>query len=428
MSKIKNIIAREIKDSRGNPTVEVELETGPIRGYPGVFVASCPSGASTGKNEALELRDEDGKGVLKAIKNVNEIIAPKLKGKDVLNQKEIDELMIGLDGTENKSKLGANAVLPVSMAVCRAGAGSKKIPLYRHIFELCDVGHRTELKIPFAMFNVLEGGAHADNELSVQEFMAVSQKKTFAENLVLCNKVFNNLKNLIEKNFLPAGRQAAELGMGDEGGFAPKISKTEQALYLLKNAIGAEDIKIALDCAASQFYKDGKYILEGREFSKNELLEFYSDLAARFSIILIEDPFAEEDWDGFESVVDKFSHSPVNGRDMIVVGDDLTTTNIKKIREAHNKNACNGVILKLNQIGTVSETIEAASLAKSFNSPRGEAGWKTIVSHRAGETMDDFIADFSVGIGADFIKSGSPAKPERMVKYKRLLEIEKEIF
>lgn len=446
MSKIKNIKAKEIKDSRGNPTIEVELRTDK-----GVFVASVPSGASTGKNEALELRDEDGKGVKKAIKNINKIIAPKLEGKDPVEQKEIDDLMISLDGTENKSRLGANAILAVSMAVCRAGAGVKKISLYQHVKKLCDLedsslrggnSRRSNLKtdeiasprlraglamttgyeMPLAMFNILEGGKHAHNDLEIQEFMIVPQKKSFAENLILCNKIFQSLKNIIEKNY-------GNVELGDEGGFAPQISKTEQALYLLKSAIKmnspAGGIKIALDAAASQFYKEGKYKIENRELTRTELLEFYEDLMNRFPIILIEDPFAEEDWQGFESIVrllcDHHTHTPVYGCDgVIVVGDDLTTTNIKRIKEAHNKSACNGVILKLNQIGTVSETIKASNLAKSF-------GWKTIVSHRSGETMDNFIADFAVGVGADYIKAGSPAKEERMVKYKRLLEIEREL-
>ncbi len=407
MSKIKSIIAREIKDSRGNPTVEVELET-----EKGNFIASVASGASTGKNEAVVVE------VKEAIKNVNEIIAPKLKGKDVLNQKEIDDLMIELDGTENKSKLGANAILPVSMAVCRAGAGSlrqgsgqaKKVPLYQHIAELAGFRiHNSEFRIPFPMFNILNGGAHVhtQNHLDIQEFIIIPQKKTFAENLVSCNKIFNNLKELIEKNY-------GQTELGDEGGFAMQISKTEQALYLLKNAISDDGAKIALDCAASQFLQNDKYNLEDREFTKTELLEFYEELVNNFPIISIEDPFSEEDWQGFESIVRQL------GNKIIIVGDDLTTTNIKRIKEAHNKSACTGVILKLNQIGTVSETIEASNLAKSF-------GWKTIVSHRSGETMDNFIADLAVGTGADFLKAGSPAKPERMVKYKRLLEIENEL-
>jgi enolase len=404
MVKIKNIFAKEIKDSRGNLTLDVSVETDK-----GIFVAGVPSGASTGKNEALELRDADGKGVSLAINNVNKIIAPKLKGRNSENQKEIDQIMIELDGTENKSKLGANAIVGVSMAVCRAGAGSKKISLYKHIAELSAIKLRNKgYKIPLAMFNILEGGRHAKNNLSIQEFMIVCQKESFNENLILCNKIFLNLKEYVEKI-----SDKKDL-MGDEGGFAPEISKTEQALLLLKNSIGNESAKIALDVAASEFFENGKYKIDGNELLRSQMLEFYTYLVARFPIISIEDPFAEDDWNGFEEM-EKLMQDKI-----LVVGDDLTTTNIKKIKEAHNKKACNGVILKLNQIGTVWETIEAGNLAKSFN-------WKTIVSHRSGETMDDFIADLAVGLSADFIKSGSPAKEERMVKYKRLLEIEKEL-
>ncbi len=409
MAKIKEIIAKEIKDSRGNPTIEVELETDSQAGK--VFFASVPSGASTGKNEALELRDADGKGVNLAIKNVNEIIAPKLKGKNPENQKEIDQLMIDLDGTENKSKLGANAILGVSLAVCRAGAASKKISLYQHIAELAEFRIKnSEFIIPLPMFNILNGGRHAKNGLDLQEFMIIPHKKTFMENLILCDKVFKNLKENIEKSF---GKEHLELG--DEGGFAPPVSTAQQAFYLLKNAIGDDtDVKFALDCASSEFYKNGKYNLEGRELTRTELLEFYDNLINTFQIISIEDPFSEDDWQGFEEITKKISGK------VFIIGDDLTTTNIKRIKDAHNKSACNGVILKLNQIGTVSETIEASNLVKSF-------GWKTIVSHRSGETMDNFIADFAVGVAADFFKSGSPAKEERMVKYNRLIEIEQEL-
>jgi len=399
MSKIKSIKAKEIKDSRGNPTIEVKLET-----ERGKFFASVPSGASTGKNEALELRDADGKGVNNAIKNINKIIAPKLIDLNPENQSEIDKIIIELDGTENKSKLGANAILAVSIAVCRAGADSKKIPLYQYIAELAENG--SPLTIPLPMFNILEGGAHSDNDLDIQEFMIVPQKKTFTENLILCNKIFANLKGNIENNY-------GETKFGDEGGFAPPISKTEQALYLLKIAIGDNDVQIALDCAASQFFQNGKYKIDGNDLSRTELLDFYKNLVNNFNIISIEDPFSEEDWEGFKEITEALPK-------ITIIGDDLTTTNIKIIKEAHNKLSCNGVILKLNQIGTISETIGACNLAKSF-------GWKTIVSHRSGETMDDFIADFSVGVGADFIKSGSPIKEERMVKYNRLLEIEKDI-
>ncbi len=398
--KIKSIEAHEIKDSRGKPTVEVVLET-----EKGSFVASCPSGASTGKNEALELRDADGRGVQTAIKNVNEIIAPKLKGKDPANQKELDELMIALDGTKNKSKLGANAILPVSMAVARAGAASQKISLYQHTSNISG----NALKMPHPSFNILNGGAHAKNKLELQEFMVVPQKKTFQENLVLGSNIFNALTELLKTQF----GQVPD--MGDEGGYAPEVNTAEQALLMIKGAIGGhEDVKIAMDCAASEFYRDGKYeVQEGKQLSRSEMVEFYKDLAERFPIISIEDPFAEEDWEGFKEI-----HKALPG--VLIIGDDLTTTNIEKIKEAHSKNACNGIIIKLNQIGTVWETIEAANLVKSY-------GWKIIVSHRSGETMDTFIADLAVGLGADFIKSGSPTQPERMVKYNRLLEIEQEI-
>ena len=399
MSKIKEIVAVEIKDSRGKPTVEVRLET-----EKGTFVAACPSGASTGTREALELRDADGRGVQTAIKNVNEIIAPKLIGKDPSNQKELDDLMITLDGTPNKSKLGANAILPVSIAIARAGAVNQKLPLYEHISKVSG----NEIAMPFPSFNILNGGAHAKNELEFQEFMVVPMKKTFQENLVLGSNVFNKLTDLLkERGDLP--------DLGDEGGYAPQITTAEQALLLIKNAIGENaDVKIAMDCAASEFYRDGKYCpAAGQEFSRAQMIEFYQDLAKRFPIISIEDPFAESDWEGFKEVKQALP-------DVTIIGDDLTTTNIEIIREAEGKKACNGIIIKLNQIGTVSETIDAVNLAKSY-------GWKIMVSHRSGETMDNFIADFAVGVGADFIKTGAYTKPERVVKYDRLLEIEQEL-
>ena len=288
MSKIQEIIATEIKDSRGKPTVEVHLTTDK-----GTFVASCPSGASTGVNEALELRDADGRGVQTAIKNVNEIIAPKLIGKDPSNQKELDDLMIALDGTPNKSKLGANAILPVSIAIARAGAVNKKVSLFQHISEVSG----NALHMPLPSFNILNGGAHAKNDLEFQEFMVVPMKKTFQENLVLGSNVFNKLTELLkERGDLP--------DLGDEGGYAPQIATAEQALLLIKNAIGEHgDVKIAMDCAASEFYVDGKYVVEaGKELSRAQMVEFYQDLASRFPIISIEDPFAETDWEGFKEV------------------------------------------------------------------------------------------------------------------------------
>lgn len=400
MSKIKEIIAREIKDSRGKPTVEVELIT-----EKGSFIASCPSGASTGINEALELRDDDKRGVSKAIANVNDIIAPKLIGKDPSNQKELDDLMLALDGTPNKSKLGANAILPVSMAIARVGAANKKMSLYQHISELSG----NKIGMPLPSFNILNGGAHAKNELEIQEFMVVPQKKTFRENLILGSDVFNKLTELLKET------SGGVPEMGDEGGYAPQIGTAEQALFLIKSAIGNhEDVKIALDCAASEFYRDGKYEPQAdKQLSRNEMVEFYKDLVARFPIISIEDPFSEEDWEGFKEIHKALPNT-------IIIGDDLTTTNIKKIKEAESKKACNGIIIKVNQIGTVSETIDAVKLAQSY-------GWKIMVSHRSGETMDNFIADLAVGVGADFIKSGAYTKDVRIVKYDRLLEIEQEL-
>lgn len=413
MSKIVSVTAEEVKDSRGNPTVKAIVETDR-----GDFFAMVPSGASTGKNEALELRDADGKGVENVIKNVNEIIASKLKGKNPEDQKEIDKLMIELDGTENKSKLGANAILAVSMAVCRAGADAKKITLYKHIAELAENG--SPLFSPLPMFNILNGGRHvlrilteggAADKLDIQEFMIVPCKKTMQENLIICNDIFLKLRENIRLNF---GEDC--LNLGDEGGFAPPIKKIDQALFLLKSAseLHSKDVKIALDCAASEFYKNGKYILEGQELAKSQLMDFYKNLIKEFSIISIEDPFSEDDWQGFEEITKDL------GREIMIVGDDLTTTNIERIKDAHNKKAINAVLIKLNQIGTVSETIDAINMTKSY-------GWKVIVSHRSGETTDDFIADLAVGVGADFIKAGSPAKKERMVKYQRVIEIEKEI-
>lgn len=399
MSKINGITAREIKDSRENPTVEIEMKTSK-----GSFVASVPSGASTGKNEAKQAP------VAKAIENIEKVIFPKLKGQNPEDQNEIDKLMLNLDGTENKSNLGANAILPVSIAVARAGAASQKMPLYEWISKLAGYSLlTTNYSLPLPSFNLIEGGAHTvgRNKLDLQEFMVVSQKKSFKENLILANQIFKNLEELVKKNF------KGEVSIGDEGGFAPPILKAEQALFLLKEAIGTLDAKIVIDSAASQFYKDGKYNLEGKDLTRSQMVEFYKDLVKRFEILAIEDPFSEDDCEGFKDIMRQIP-------DIMIIGDDLTTTNVKIIKDAKAKGACNGVIIKPNQIGTVTETIEAVKLAKSY-------GWKIIVSHRSGETMDTFIADLAVGVGADFIKSGAPTEEERMVKYSRILEIEREL-
>jgi enolase len=424
ISRIKNIKAREILDSRGNPTLEVKLETND-----GVFVSSVPSGASKGKNEAVELRDGGdrylGKGVLKAVKNVNKVIAPKLTGKNATQQGEIDELMIELDGREDKSKLGANAILAVSMAVCRAGAAAKNIPLWKYISYLfLDNTYTTIVKyvLPFACFNIINGGAHAGNKLDIQEFMVIPQKNSFSENLRTASEIYYNLKKVIEKNF---GKEATNVG--DEGGFAPPISRASQALNLISQVLKKySGTKIGLDCAATQFKKQDKYQLEGAIFTNNGLLSFYEDLIGKYPIIFLEDPFAEGDWRGWKLISSsQFFPSLAGSRcggaisNFLIVGDDLLTTNPKRIKSAREKNACNGAIIKPNQIGTITETLEAVRLAKSFD-------WKIVVSHRSGETGDDFIADLAVGVGADFIKSGAPTRGERVAKYNRLLEIEKE--
>lgn len=407
-SKIKTIKAREILDSRGNPTVEVDLIT-----EQGLFRASVPSGASKGKYEAMELRDGgkryQGQGVEKAARNVNKVIAPKLKGKDVIRQKEIDNLMIKLDGTENKSKLGANAILPVSIAVCRAGAAAKNLSLYSHIAQLAE-NSSPLTELPNPAFNIINGGVHAGNELDFQEFMIVPQAKIFKKSLEIASEIYQELKNIIKEKYL-----GSAINLGDEGGFAPPVRAPEEALNLILEAaqnLGYQKkFKIILDVAASQFFIDEKYKLKIGVFTKEELLNYYLDLIEKYPIIGIEDPFAEEDWQGFRRITKTF------GKKIIILGDDLLATNPKRIKEAHQKKACSGLILKPNQIGTVTETIEAAKLVSQY-------GWKIMVSHRSGETCDDFISDLAVGIGADFIKAGAPARGERVAKYNRLLRIE----
>jgi enolase len=453
-SKIKNLKAREILDSRGNPTVEVELITDD-----GIFFASVPSGASVGKYEAVELRDGEkryrGRGVLKAVKNVNEIIAPKLIGKDPRNQKEIDQLMIELDGTKNKSKLGANAILAVSMAVCRAGAAAKGLPLWQYIlssFAAVDVKHR-HVYFPLVCFNIINGGVHAGNDLDFQEFMIVPysraklgtaygsrarlyrgclaigenrpQKNSFAENLRIASEIYHELKETLAKKY---GKLATNLG--DEGGFAPPIGFPDEAIELILEAVKKlnyeKEIKLILDVASSQFFEGGKYEMKMGVFTREGLLRYYQNLIKNYPILGLEDPFAEDDFDGW-----KLSTSNLDSQ-ILIIGDDLTATNPERIKLAKEKGLCNAMILKVNQIGTVSEALEAAKLAKDFG-PEGEspvpygAGWKIMVSHRSGETNDDFISDLAVGISADFIKAGAPARGERVAKYNRLLKIEEEI-
>ena len=412
--EIKSIKAREILDSRGNPTIEVELETDF-----GKFLASVPSGASKGKYEAVELRDGGkryhGMGVIIAVKNINEIIGPKLIEKDPTCQKEIDDLMIELDGMENKAKLGANAICGVSMSVCRAGAAAKNLPLWKYISTLLIYEIN---RIPKPCFNVINGGAHAGNELDFQEFMIVPQAPTpnsgggFSENLRIGTEIYHQLKGILSKKY---GKLATNLG--DEGGFAPPIKFPEEAIELILEAAKKlnYEIKIILDVAASQFFKNGKYKMKIGVFTREGLMRYYEKLIKNYPILGLEDPFAEDDLEAWQ-----IANGKLQMANLLIVGDDLTVTNPRRIKMAKEKETCNSIILKINQIGTVTEALEAAKLAKEF-------GWKTIVSHRSGETNDDFISDLAVGIGADFIKTGAPARGERIAKYNRLLKIEEEI-
>jgi enolase len=414
MAKIKKIKAREILDSRGNPTVEVELETDF-----GKFFASVPSGASRGKYEAVELRDGGkrylGKGVRKAIENINKVIAKKLKGLDVKKQKEIDQALIELDGTENKSKLGANAICGVSLAVCKAGASTKKLSLYKYIRELYN-SQLTTYNLPKPSFNIINGGAHAGNDLDFQEFMVCPKGKNFSENLRIVAEIYHKLKEIISKKY---GKLATNLG--DEGGFAPPSKDPEIAIKLIFEAAKSlnyqNKISIILDVAASQFFDGKKYKTKIGNFLGEELANFYLKLIKKYPIEGIEDPFAQDDFESWQNFSSYFQLLTSN---FLIIGDDLTVTNPKRIKMAKEKGLCNAIVVKINQIGTVTEAIEAAKLAKSF-------GWKIMVSHRSGETTDDFISDFAVGIGADFIKSGAPARGERVAKYNRLLKIEEEL-
>ncbi len=407
MSKIKNIYAREILDSRGNPTIEVEvtLESG-IKG-----IASVPSGASTGKNEALELRDNDynryhGKGVLKAVNNVNNIIKPLLIGIDSLNQELIDKIMIDKDGTDNKSVLGANAILGVSLANLKAAAKYEGLELFEYL--------GNDYSMPRCMMNILNGGVHASNNLDFQEFMIVPSKKEYKENLRMGSEIFNTLKNILkEKNLL--------CGVGDEGGFAPSIDNTKEALELINEAIIksgyvlGSDVFIALDVAASEFYdeKEDIYLLEGKKYTKEMLADYYNELVSRYHIISIEDGMAEEDYDGWKLLTNKLSN-------IQLVGDDLFVTNKKLLQKGIDMHIANAILIKLNQIGTVTETLDTIKLARENN-------YKTIISHRSGETEDNYIADFAVGLNLGQIKTGSMSRSERLSKYNRLLRIEEKI-
>jgi enolase len=426
-AKIVSITAREIFDSRGNPTVEVDLTTDVH-----MFRAAVPSGASTGIYEALELRDGDktrllGKGVLKAVKNVNEIIGPKLIGMDVTRQKDIDKLMVEIiDGSQNdwgwsKSKVGANAILAVSMAVCRAGAASMQLPLYEYIANLS--GRPTDkFVMPVPSFNVINGGSHAGNRLACQEFMILPLgASSFKEALIIGAEVYHTLKSCIKKKY---GQDACNVG--DEGGFAPSVQDNNEALDVLMDAIeksGHKDkVKIGTDVAASEFYKEGKYDLDFKNpdsdkskwLTGSEMAAYYMEWFKKYPFVSIEDPFDQDDWAAYSAF------NKACGKDMQIVGDDLLVTNVTRISKALQEDACNALLLKVNQIGSISEAIDAANMSM-------RNGWGVMVSHRSGETEDSFIADLVVGLRTGEIKTGAPCRSERLSKYNQLLRIEEEL-
>jgi enolase len=405
VGEIIDIIAREIIDSRGNPTIEVEtfLDNG-VRGR-----ASIPSGASTGKKEALELRDGgsrfNGKGVQNAVKNVHEEIAPQLRGLDSENQVYIDNLLIELDGTENKSRLGANAILGASLAVCKATSIEAGMPLYRYI------GGCNAKELPVPMMNILNGGVHADNNLDIQEFMIVpAGLNNFANALRAGVEVFHTLKGILKKKGL-------NTSVGDEGGFAPDLSNDEEAIKLIIEAIElsgykpGKDIYLALDAAASEFYENKLYKFEGKNASSDDMISYYAELISKYPLLSIEDGLSENDWDGWRNLTNRLE------KKVQLVGDDIFVTNAKIIKRGIEEGIANSVLIKLNQIGTLTETLDAIEIAK-------KAGYTAIISHRSGETEDTIIADLSVACNTGLIKTGSLARGERIAKYNRLLRIE----
>nr|VZH91289.1 unnamed protein product [Spirometra erinaceieuropaei] len=417
---INSIHARQIFDSRGNPTVEVDLVT-----EKGLFRAAVPSGASTGIFEAVELRDDDpnaymGKGVSRAVSNVNRIIAPALTKQNltVTHQAEIDELMTkALDGTENKCKLGANAIVGVSIAVCKAGAAESGVPLFRHIGNLA--GNK-EVSLPVPAFNVINGGRHAGNKLAMQELMILpTGAKSFTEAMKMATEVYHHLKNVIRSHY---GLDACNVG--DEGGFAPNIQTHCEGLDLIQEAIEMAGytglIKIGVDAAASEFYKAGRYDLDFKNVDSQEsswltaeqLSNIYTEMTSKYPVVLIEDPFDQEDWTAFREYTAKST--------VQIVGDDLLVTNPALVQKAIDTKACTALLLKVNQIGSVTEAIEACKLAQKAN-------WPVMVSHRSGETADTFIADLAVGLNTGLIKTGAPSRSERLVKYNQLLRIEEEL-
>ncbi|AGF58857.1 enolase [Clostridium saccharoperbutylacetonicum] len=410
--EIVDVVARQIIDSRCFPTVEVEiyLEDGTIGR------AAVPSGASTGMYEAVELRDGDkdnylGKSVLKAVKNVNETIAEELIGCNVFEQTYIDKMLIDLDGTENKGKLGANAILGVSLAVANAAANALEMPLYRYI------GGVNAKVLPVPMMNILNGGSHADNSVDLQEFMIMpAGAKSFSEALKMCAEVYHILKKILND-------KGYATGIGDEGGFAPNLKSNQEALDVIIEAIEkagykpGEEIFIAIDAASSEYYKDGKYVLEheGRTLTAAEMVDFFEDWVNKYPIISIEDGMAEEDWEGWKLITERL------GKKVQLVGDDLFVTNTERLEKGIELGVANSILIKLNQIGTLTETLNAIEMAN-------RAGYTAVVSHRSGETEDTTIADLVVAVNAGQIKTGAPARSERVAKYNQLLRIEEELF
>jgi len=412
MTKIANIKAREVLDSRGNPTVEADviLEDGTLGR------ACAPSGASTGSREALELRDGDasrylGKGVLKAVEAINGKIFDALKGKDAADQRGLDNIMLGLDGTENKANLGANAILAVSLAAAKAAAASLGKPLYEHIADINGTSGKFSMPVP--MMNILNGGEHADNNVDIQEFMVQPvAAKSFAEALRIGAEIFHSLKKVLQS-------QGLNTAVGDEGGFAPDLPSNEAALAIIKEAVEkagyklGTDITLALDCAASEFYKDGQYVLagEGKSFDSAGFADYLAGLAERYPIVSIEDGMDESDWDGWKVLTDKI------GEKVQLVGDDLFVTNTKILKRGIDTGVANSILIKFNQIGSLSETLDAIKMAQ-------DAGFTAVISHRSGETEDTTIADLAVATCAGQIKTGSLCRSDRVAKYNQLLRIE----
>ena len=407
---ITRVQAREILDSRGNPTVEVDV----YLSDESFGRAAVPSGASTGEHEAVELRDGDqdrflGKGALNAVRNVNQQIAPIVKGYNALDQKTLDKCMIDLDGTPNKSNLGANAILGVSMAVSRAAAASQNLPLYRHL-------NSDACLLPVPMLNIINGGSHADNNVDIQEFMIFPiGADSFSHALRMGAEIFHYLKKVLSSKGL-------NTSVGDEGGFAPNLSSNEEAIEIILEAVEksdysiGKDISLALDAAASEFYIDGAYRLESenRTLTSDEMVEYFEGLTKKYPIISIEDGLAENDWEGWKVFNGEL------GSKIQIVGDDLTVTNIPRLQRAIDEQSMNAILIKLNQIGTVTETVEAVELAR-------ETGFGVVISHRSGETEDTFIADFAVAMGMGQIKTGSASRTDRICKYNQLLRIEEEL-